>query len=75
MCGMVKPRRVNAARCVGLVRPGCKADTPDGMPTKALMPRCLGPVVGRHGEVAKRSGVVQHATFRMATVAPPSAEA
>ena len=38
------------------------AATSDGMLTEALMPRCLEPVVGRHGEVAKRSGVADTAT-------------
>jgi hypothetical protein len=40
-----------------LVRPGCQTDTSDGMLTEALMPRCLGPVAGWHGEVAQRSGL------------------
>ena len=42
-----------------LIRPACQAAISDAMLTKALMPRCLEPVVGPHGEVAKdRKSVV-----------------
>jgi hypothetical protein len=49
----------------GLVRPGCQADTSDEMLTEAFA-ALPWPVLGPHGEVAKRSGVIQRASFRKA---------